>query len=62
MDLSQIFGMQKPEEEDEGPGIALLLMFLANMISKRDDRHVEREAEKTNEIPVRPRVEPLGGA
>jgi len=63
MDLSELFGMQKPEEPDEEQGIALLLMFLANMLSsKRDEHHVQRESEKTQEVPVRPRVEPLGGS
>ena len=63
MDLSELFGMQKPEEPDEKQGIALLLMFLADMLSsKRDEKHVQRESEKTQEIPVRPRVEPLGGS
>jgi hypothetical protein len=62
MDFSELFGMQKPEEPDEASAIALLMRFLADMLSKRDENHVQRETEKTNEIPVRPRIEPLGGS
>jgi hypothetical protein len=62
MDISALFGMQEPEETDEQKWIPILLMFLASQLSKRDENHMQRETEKTNEIPVRPRIEPLGGS
>jgi len=61
---SEIFGSGSHEhKEDPRNPIILLLEALARMLdSKRDPDHVQRPSEeKSDELPVRPRVEPIGG-
>ncbi len=66
MDIPALFGIQSPQKPDEKMDVAKILMLLLELLgggnNKRDDLHVQDEREQgSREIPVRPRIEPLGG-
>ena len=62
-DPQQIFGQSTRQEPESKVSIAVLLKFLADLLGaeKEDEMKDEREQD-AREVPVRPRVEPLGGA
>lgn len=61
LDISQLFGMETREPPGKDKvSLAVLLRFLTALLEREeDDEETERPRE---EVPVRPRVEPLGGA
>ena len=63
-DPGQIFGQSTRQEPDNKVSIAVLLKFLADLLSakKEDDEMLDEREQDAREIPVRPRIEPLGGA
>jgi hypothetical protein len=62
VDIEKIFGLASGKE-DERVQLAVLLRFLAQLLDKdRDDELLDEREQNAREIPVRPRVEPLGGA
>ena len=62
-DILSIMGDTSDDDKDDRMAMGILLRFLADMLtSKRDDLHQQRASEQTNEIAVRPRIEPLGGS
>jgi hypothetical protein len=61
-DPSALFGSGEAEPNSDVM-LAMMLAFLTRMLdNKRDPRHVQDEREiDSHEIPVRPRIEPMGG-
>ena len=62
-DPQQIFGQSTRQEPDNKVSIAVLLKFLADLLgAEKDDEMKDEREQDAREVPVRPRVEPLGGA
>ena len=62
-DFTELFGIggQSPAmKPDKNMGLALLLRFLADMIAGNEEE--TDNIHERPEVPVRPRVEPLGGS
>lgn len=58
--IDELFGAEK--KENESVKLAVILRFLAELLESDDDDEGKDEREReAREIPVRPRVEPLGG-
>jgi hypothetical protein len=58
VNLSEIFGQS--EKPSKVTGIALILQMLARLLSEKPEEE-EQVDDASREIPVRPRVEPMGG-
>ena len=60
MDLTQIFG--PAPKQRSGTDVAMLLRVLLAMMGKgQDEEQLDEREVDAREIPVRPRVEPMGG-
>ena len=64
LDLTNIFGSGSKKKTDPRVSMAMMLRHLADLMSAEDeeDEFTDPREKEEHEIPVRPRVEPLGGA
>ena len=62
VDLQAIFGIEEQKPDDK-VSMAMILQFLTALLKRDSEDEMKDEREQNaREIPVRPRVEPLGGA
>lgn len=64
VNFQELFGLQTDKKPDEQMSVVMLLKAILGMLdNKRDENDIKDEREEgSREIPVRPRIEPLGGA
>ncbi len=63
LNLQELFGLKTDKKSEPEMPIVLLLQAIIGMLSnKRDENDIKDEREQGSmEVPVRPRIEPLGG-